>query len=128
MSPTDHPENETFENAVLRLCGADAHARLIRDYGGQRVHVPKTATGPLAELLGPDGVASLFALWGGGCPVVAASRRTLVRGAILKGHSATRIAKDLRCSRRHVMHVRAEMRAEGLTLPVGRVMAGEAGA
>ncbi len=55
--------------AVLNhACGEAASAALVRACGGQRIEVPKTNSGRLVEMLGPEITAVLVNHFGG-CPL-----------------------------------------------------------
>jgi Homeodomain-like domain-containing protein len=99
---------------IVSLIGIDRAARLIAAFGGMRLYVPH-APGPddtLSKLIGNEAACALARVYGGDRIDVPnpTPRRIQIIELRASGVSIDGIARSLRCTRRRVFQVLAEVR------------------
>jgi hypothetical protein len=104
---------------LMKIVGAEAAARLVRDFGGTRLYVPNApmAHDVVTRSIGLVAAIKLARLYGGDRLVIPSPTAQLRRPAQIaemraRHMSVAAIARELRCTERYVYKVLAGMRAD----------------
>lgn len=118
----DLSEKPTLKS-IATLVGEDAAAQISMDFGGRRIYVPSSpgANSPLSVCIGLDAATKIAHTYGGmefSVPVNL-GKKAEIRKLTAEGHSASYIARKVRCCQRTVYKVREEIASENqLDLPI----------
>lgn len=113
MSVRRHQADDRFSfDEVRAVVGEEAAANLSRDLGGRQVYVPREPgpAHPLTVSMGAEASAALGLAFGGQRIDVSLlpAKRSRILALKAEGWKTWRIARDLRCTERHVYQVLAD--------------------
>lgn len=100
--------------AIVKIVGEEVAVRLSEDFGGIRLHIPKTPSphSPISVSIGLDAARKISEIYGTAYVNIPLnpSKKAKVMALIDKGWSAPKIARAARCSERFVKKVRRQQR------------------